>query len=373
MTAFVEFDRIRKNYGDVVAVQEFNLEVEQGQLVAFVGPSGCGKSTVLRMTAGLEAITAGQIRIDGKVVNDVEPKDRDIAMVFQNYALYPDKTVFENMGFGLKMRNTDRAEIEERVRRAAGILKIEQLLERRPAQLSGGQRQRVAVGRVIVRDPKVFLFDEPLSNLDAHLRGEMRKELIKLHRRLEATMIYVTHDQVEAMTMGDVIVVMRDGEIQQHGAPLDVFNRPDNMFVASFIGAPPMNMIRGTVERAGNKISVNTADGRIALPAKLGKAVEDRSGTEIILGVRPHNMAIVAPGAKTKSLRGGISLIEQLGTETLVDIDMDGFAVQACLPPTTDLNDGEAVGLTIDFSKVHIFDAATEDAICHGMNHIGPR
>ena len=370
MEPFVAFDGVRKVFDDVVAVSGFDLSIEKGQFVALVGPSGCGKSTVLRMAAGLEAITSGEIRIGGEVVNDVEPKDRDIAMVFQNYALYPDKTVFENMGFGLKMRNVARSEIEDRVRRAAEILRIESLLARRPAQLSGGQRQRVAVGRVIVRDPKVFLFDEPLSNLDAHLRVAMRKELIKLHRRLRATMVYVTHDQVEAMTMGDVIVVMRDGEIQQHGPPLEVFHRPANVFVASFIGAPPMNMVSGTLATNEDRTVIRAGASVIALPPAMGRALEHAVGREVVFGIRPQNLAL-RPGADTNpaDLHGEITLVEHLGTETLVDVDVPGFSLQASMPPTSALAEGQPVGISPDFTRAHVFDAAGEGVLCHGVDH----
>ena len=370
MQPFVAFDGIRKVFDDVVAVSDFNLSIEKGQFVALVGPSGCGKSTVLRMAAGLEAITSGEIRIDGQVVNDVEPKNRDIAMVFQNYALYPDKTVFENMGFGLKMRNVARSEIEGRVRRAAEVLRIESLLARRPAQLSGGQRQRVAVGRVIVRDPKVFLFDEPLSNLDAHLRAAMRKELIKLHRRLRATMVYVTHDQVEAMTMGDVIVVMRDGEIQQHGPPLEVFHHPANVFVASFIGAPPMNMVSGALAKDGGRTVVRAGAGAIALPPAMGRELEHASGREVVFGIRPQDLALrPSEDAGPADLNGKIVLVEHLGTETLVDIEAPGFSLQASMPPTDTLAEGQRVGVSLDFTRSHVFDAAEEGVLCHGVDH----
>ena len=369
MAPFVSFEDIRKAFGDVVAVNDFNLSIEQGQFVALVGPSGCGKSTVLRMAAGLEAITSGRIRIDGRVVNDVEPKDRDIAMVFQNYALYPDKTVFENMGFGLAMRNVPRKEIEDRVRRAAGILRIEPLLGRRPAQLSGGQRQRVAVGRVIVRDPKVFLFDEPLSNLDAHLRVAMRKELIKLHRRLRATMVYVTHDQVEAMTMGDVIVVMRDGKIQQHGPPLEVFNRPANMFVASFIGAPPMNMLSGTLDSHDGHIVFRAGPNVVPLPPAMGRALGHAAGREVVFGIRPQDLAIERNLERNSTgLDGEIVLVERLGTETHVDVDIGGLSVQASLPPTADPAEGQRVRVSLDFTRAHVFDAAGEGVLCHGAD-----
>jgi multiple sugar transport system ATP-binding protein len=366
--AFVVFDGIGKKYDDVTAVRDFNLSIEKGQFVAFVGPSGCGKSTVLRMTAGLEAISSGEIRIDGKIINTAEPKDRDIAMVFQNYALYPDKTVNENMGFGLHMRNFDRNEIDKRVRKAADTLGIGQLLERRPAQLSGGQRQRVAVGRVIVRDPKVFLFDEPLSNLDSHLRGRMRKELIKLHKQLHATMIYVTHDQVEAMTMGDIIVVMRDGEIQQHGKPLDVFDRPTNIFVASFIGAPPMNLLSGIIREDGNQFVFQAGKSEISLPNEFSKVVSEFQNKPIIFGVRPHTLRIGKQNSEIEKLGGRIALVEQLGTETLVEVELEDAFLQMCLPPTFEISESDVLELDIDFSTVHFFDAETEAAICHGVD-----
>jgi len=365
MKSFVVYEGLRKSYDAVVAVEDFNLAIDSGDFVAFVGPSGCGKSTVLRMTAGLESITGGTISIDGRVVNRVEPRDRDIAMVFQNYALYPDKTVAENMAFGLRMRSTPRAEIEKRVQAAAAILRIEPLLERRPAQLSGGQRQRVAVGRVIVRNPKVFLFDEPLSNLDAHLRATMRKELIKLHKHLRATMIYVTHDQVEAMTMGDVIVVMKDGRIQQHGRPLDVFNRPANVFVASFIGAPPMNLVQGSLGTEGLRSGATLIPLPAALLSRLGAA----AGREIILGIRPQDLALRPEGVAT-DLTGRIALVEELGTETLVEIDLTGTALQARLPPTAAVAEGAPVTLAIDFARTHVFDPATGAAILHGADAI---
>jgi len=363
MNDFVVYQGLRKSYGEVVAVREFDLSIAKGEFTAFVGPSGCGKSTVLRMTAGLEAITAGDIRIDGRVVNRVEPRDRDIAMVFQNYALYPDKTVAENMAFGLRMRKTPRAEIERRVRAAADILRIEALLDRRPAQLSGGQRQRVAVGRVIVRDPKVFLFDEPLSNLDAHLRVTMRKELIRLHKRLGATMIYVTHDQVEAMTMGDVIVVMRDGLIQQRGRPLDVFNRPDNVFVATFIGAPPMNTLQGALAVEGGRRVLRAGTTAIPLPPEFLSGLGAHGGGDVILGIRPQDMAM-APSDGAGGLEGEIALLEELGTETLAGDSV----LQVRLQPTSSFAEGARVAVTIDFARAHLFDPASGRTILHGAD-----
>ena len=366
MSAFVSFDQLSKSYGDLKVVSEFNLEIERGQFVALVGPSGCGKSTVLRMTAGLESISSGTVSVDGRVINLAEPRDRDIAMVFQNYALYPDKTVFDNMAFGLRMRSTPRDEIERRVKSAASILQIEALLERRPAQLSGGQRQRVAVGRVIVRDPKVFLFDEPLSNLDAHLRGSMRKELIQLHKRLQATMIYVTHDQIEAMTMGDVIVVMRDGRIQQHGAPLEVFNRPNNVFVASFIGAPPMNMVKTELAVTGENLALRFGQNQLLMPAPLRSVLGGHGSSTVIFGIRPHDVSLDDPSSGKTGIPGVIQLVERLGTETLVDVECDGFVLQVRLGPVDPVEIGQTVVAVPDLSRAHFFDVETQSAICHG-------
>jgi|TARA_B100000959_G_scaffold263207_1_gene302384 ABC-type sugar transport system ATPase subunit len=371
--AFVSLSDVCKSYGSVPAVQNFTLEIEKGQFVVLVGPSGCGKSTVLKMIAGLEAITSGEVNIDDRIVNDVDPKDRDIAMVFQNYALYPDKTVYDNMAFGLKMRKVPADEIDERVGAASQILGIGELLERRPAQLSGGQRQRVAVGRVIVRDPKVFLFDEPLSNLDAHLRGRMRKELIKLHKQLGATMIYVTHDQIEAMTMGDVIVVMRDCRIQQFGSPLDVFERPANQFVASFIGAPPMNMIEGrlSLDRSPHLL---TGGVSIALPEKMTLPLADYNGGEIVFGIRPQHIGLTPASAKKgDELYGTIGLLEQLGTESAIDLEVGTNALAVNLPPTPGLKEGDQMRIELDFTRAHYFDQRSEGIICHGIDHMtGP-
>jgi multiple sugar transport system ATP-binding protein len=368
--AFVALRDVSKMYGQVPAVQDFSLDIEKGQFVVLVGPSGCGKSTALKMIAGLEAITSGDIEIDGKVVNDVDPKDRDIAMVFQNYALYPDKTVYDNMAFGLKMRKVAALEIKQRVGAASKILGINELLERRPGQLSGGQRQRVAVGRVIVRDPKVFLFDEPLSNLDAHLRGHMRKELIKLHKHLGATMIYVTHDQIEAMTMGDVIVVMRDCRIQQVGPPMSIFERPANLFVASFIGAPPMNMIEGrlNLDDQPNLVSGGVS---IALPTHMARPLANYAGKEIVLGIRPQSINLnPAPAGDGNGITGTIALIEQLGTETAIDIEVGANTLAVNLPPTAGLTEGDRMAVELDFNSAHYFNPHSETVICHGIDHV---
>ena len=289
--ATVKLENICKIYdGGVKAVDNVNIDIEDREFVVLVGPSGCGKSTTLRMVAGLEDISSGTLTIDGKVVNDVPPKDRDIAMVFQNYALYPHMTVYDNMAFGLKIRKFDKQEIDRRVREAAKILDIEQLLERKPKALSGGQRQRVAVGRAIVRQPKVFLFDEPLSNLDAKLRVQMRAEISGLHHRLKATMIYVTHDQVEALTMADKIVVMKLGVIQQIGGPLELYNNPDNKFVAGFIGSPPMNFINTKVEAQGDTIFVNEGTFKIEVTPAQAKVLKPYVGKQVTFGIRPEDV-----------------------------------------------------------------------------------
>src|SRR5690554_686499 len=291
--ASVTLERVTKRFGNVIAVDEASLEIRDKEFLVLVGPSGCGKSTTLRMVAGLEDVTEGNIYIGDRLVNDVPPKDRDIAMVFQNYALYPHMDVYNNMAFGLKLRKFPKSEIDRRVKEAARMLGIENLLDRKPKQLSGGQRQRVAVGRAIVREPKVFLMDEPLSNLDAKLRVQMRAELSKLHRRLEATVIYVTHDQTEAMTMGDRIVVMKDGFIQQVGAPLEVYEKPVNVFVAGFIGSPAMNFMEGVLRRDGETYFIDAKTFKLPIPAEkaasiknLGKYVDK----QVVLGIRPEDI-----------------------------------------------------------------------------------
>ena len=310
--AQVDLKHVWKIYpGDVEAVKDADLTIENGEFMVIVGPSGCGKSTTLRMVAGLEDISRGEISIDGRVVNDVAPKDRDIAMVFQNYALYPHMSVYDNMAFGLKMRKYPKAEIDERVREAADILGLDELLERKPKALSGGQRQRVAVGRAIVRKPKVFLFDEPLSNLDAKLRVQMRAEISRLHQRLGATMIYVTHDQVEAMTMGTRICLMKDGLVQQVEAPLKLYREPVNRFVAGFIGSPAMNLLDGTVSGSGADHVFETNGRRVPLPA----GVADRIDGQVTLGVRPENLRLVSGPGSGPSFEVNVDLVEPLGSE----------------------------------------------------------
>jgi multiple sugar transport system ATP-binding protein len=291
--ATVELKNVKKVYeGGVLAVENCSITINDKEFVVLVGPSGCGKSTTLRMVAGLEEITSGELYIDGKLMNDVAPKDRDIAMVFQNYALYPHMTVYENMAFGLKIRKFPKKEINERVHEAAGILDIEELLDRKPKALSGGQRQRVAVGRAIVRKPKVFLFDEPLSNLDAKLRVQMRAEISALHHRLQATMIYVTHDQTEAMTMGDRIVVLKDGLIQQIGTPLGLYNKPINRFVAGFIGSPQMNIMKSTIRESGGRLMADEGDFAIALDGKVAEVMRPFLGKDVLVGIRPEDMVV---------------------------------------------------------------------------------
>ncbi|HVU18574.1 MAG TPA: sn-glycerol-3-phosphate ABC transporter ATP-binding protein UgpC [Candidatus Didemnitutus sp.] len=350
-----------KRGSGVTAVKGVSLTIEEGEFMVLVGPSGCGKSTTLRMIAGLEEITAGTISIDGRVVNDVPPKDRDIAMVFQNYALYPHMTVYENMAFGLKLRKMPRTEIDARVREAAAMLGLEELLARQPKALSGGQRQRVALGRAIVRKPKVFLFDEPLSNLDAKMRVQMRSEIARLHARLGATLVYVTHDQVEAMTMGDRICVMKDGEIQQVAAPLELYDRPRNLFTAGFIGSPAMNFISGRIEtKTGeSRLVEKTATSPIefALPAPL--AARAGSATEVVLGLRPEDLVIGTTGA----FSARVELSEPMGAETYLHLRTAGHALVARIAPGIHHSIGAIVSVSFDPAKAHLFDAATQQVI----------
>ncbi|HWL52974.1 MAG TPA: sn-glycerol-3-phosphate ABC transporter ATP-binding protein UgpC [Chthoniobacteraceae bacterium] len=353
---------------DVMAVEDFNLEINDREFVVFVGPSGCGKSTTLRMVAGLEEISRGEISIDGRVVNDVPPKDRDIAMVFQNYALYPHMSVYDNLAFGLKLRKYPKDEIDKRVQDAAAILGIDSYLERRPKALSGGQRQRVAVGRAIVRHPKVFLFDEPLSNLDAKMRVQMRTEIIKLHQRLQATMIYVTHDQVEAMTMGDRIVVMKDGVIQQIDAPMKLYNEPANLFVASFLGSPPMNFVHGKLsgERDGIRFRENDG-GSLELLFTDRPELDGHVGREVVVGIRAEDIAFVQGVDKPKGVRfqGVVDVIEPMGAETF-------FYVQTGAHTIISRSDGNAADQTeaghrlqfeIDINRIHVFDPESTKSI----------
>jgi multiple sugar transport system ATP-binding protein len=339
---------VRKAYGAQQVIHGVSIDIADGEFVILVGPSGCGKSTLLRMIAGLEPITAGTIRIGERVVNTLPPKDRDIAMVFQTYALYPHKTVAQNMGFALKLRNTPRPEIDARVKRAAEILDLMPLLARYPRQLSGGQRQRVAMGRAIVRDPAVFLFDEPLSNLDAKLRVQMRAEIKELHQRLGTTTVYVTHDQVEAMTMADRIVVMHDGIVEQVGSPLELYDRPANLFVAGFIGSPAMNMLRGRIE--GGAKPVFATEGGLSLP--LAKVPRELEGRTAIYGIRPEHIELGG-----KSLKAEISVIEPTGSETQVFATFGGTKIVGVFRERISAKPGERLAISIDPNAVHLFDA----------------
>ncbi|MGV3491568.1 MAG: ABC transporter ATP-binding protein [Devosia sp.] len=349
--AALSLRNVKKNFEALEVIRTVDLEIAKGEFVVFVGPSGCGKSTLLRMIAGLDAVTSGEIAIDGQVVNDVEPSRRGIAMVFQSYALYPHKTVFDNMAFGLRIERRPKAEIAERVHAAAKTLHIEELLQRKPGQLSGGQRQRVAIGRAIVRQPKVFLFDEPLSNLDAALRVDMRMELAKLHRELGATMIYVTHDQTEAMTLADRIVVMNGGVVQQVGSPLDLYERPANKFVAGFIGSPRMNFVSSAVlSRDATTVTVAHPQGNIAIPA-IG---DWQPGEPVTLGVRPHDLFLTDRAGA--SFSGTANLVERVGTETIVTLDCPGdLDLCAALPGRTSVNPGDRLHLSFDPSRASLF------------------
>jgi multiple sugar transport system ATP-binding protein len=362
--ARVAMRSLNKKYDDVHAVIDVNLDIGDQEFVVLVGPSGCGKTTTLRMVAGLESITGGQISIDEKVVNELAPMDRDIAMVFQNYALYPHMTVYDNMAFGLKMRKFDRGEIANRVREAADILGIQDLLKRKPRQLSGGQRQRVALGRAIVRHPQVFLFDEPLSNLDAKLRVQMRVELKKLHERLGTTAIYVTHDQVEAMTLGDRVVVMRDGRVQQVGDPMELYNEPANRFVAGFIGSPAMNFAAVRIVAQNGSLWAESEDLRIKVPAPVAQRLGRYAGTEATLGVRPEDLRIAGDGDdRDLSFDAAIEVVERLGSEILLDVAAGSTSMVASVEPTVTARVHERVRLAINPNRLHFFDNQTEAAI----------
>jgi len=358
--ADVRFEHVAKRYDKVSVIEDLNLDVRDHEFMVLVGPSGCGKSTALRMIAGLEEISDGVIEIGGRVVNDLPPKSRDIAMVFQNYALYPHMTVRENLEFGLKMRKLPRAEIERLVTEAAEILEISHLLNRKPKQLSGGQRQRVALGRAIVRKPAVYLFDEPLSNLDAKLRVQMRAEIKKLQRRLETTTVYVTHDQTEAMTMGSRIAVMKDGRIQQVGTPLEIYDRPQNLFVANFIGTPPMNFIDTTIRDGGATLAASKFS--LPVPASLKPLTAAFDGQKVMVGVRPEHIldpSIPTRGEKAK-LEAEVEVIEPLGDEVIVHArvgdDLLVYKVEPQLTPEV----GQKLEIGVELDRLHLFDAETE-------------
>ena len=347
------------------AVKDFNLEVEDQEFIIFVGPSGCGKSTTLRMIAGLEEISSGELKIDGKLVNDVEPKDRDIAMVFQNYALYPHMTVFDNMAFGLKLRKVPKDEIKKKVEEAAKILDLEKLLDRKPKALSGGQRQRVAMGRAIVRNPKVFLMDEPLSNLDAKLRVQMRSEIASLHNRLKATIIYVTHDQTEAMTLGTRIVVLKDGVIMQVDSPQKLYNEPNNLFVAGFIGSPQMNFIDAVCKVEGEKVTLNFENTSVVLPPAKAKKLIDGgyNGKTVVMGIRPEDIGdsqIEIEAHKDAVFETDVTGYELLGSEVLLYFNVAGTAMTAKVDSRTTARMGDHITLAIDPEKIHCFDKETE-------------
>ncbi len=356
--ANISLKNIKKIYpGNVVAVQEFNLEIEDKEFIILVGPSGCGKSTTLRMIAGLEDISEGELYIGDKLVNDVAPKDRDIAMVFQNYALYPHMTVFDNMAFGLTLRKIPKAQIRQQVEEAAKILDIEHLLERKPKALSGGQRQRVALGRAMVRNPAVFLLDEPLSNLDAKLRNQMRTEISKLHKRLGTTFVYVTHDQTEAMTMGDRIVVMKDGFIQQIDTPQNLYNKPCNLFVAGFIGTPQMNFINGTIVKTESGYAAEFADRRIGLPDSKCERLEAYVGKEVVLGIRPEDITVGNEGSDAVELQ--IDLVELMGAEMYLHCDLSGNKFILRTPVIDGLKADSTVYVRFNTNKIHLFDKET--------------
>jgi multiple sugar transport system ATP-binding protein len=355
---------LNKMYDEVHAVKDVNLEIRDKEFMVLVGPSGCGKTTTLRMVAGLESITSGQVLIGDVVVNELPPMDRDIAMVFQNYALYPHMSVYDNMAFGLKMRKVDRTEIAKRVQAAAEILGMQDYLKRKPRQLSGGQRQRVALGRAIVRAPQVFLFDEPLSNLDAKLRVQMRVELKKLHNRLNTTAVYVTHDQVEAMTLGDRVVVMKDGLVQQVGEPLELYNAPANRFVAGFIGSPAMNFAGVRVREAQGALHANGTGFRLDVPAEIDGRLRPYAGRDVTFGIRPEDLHI-ANGSDPPGLclDGVVEVVEKLGAEILLDLQVGDLTMVAAVEPTIRAKRGDKIRFALRPDRLHFFDAASEAAI----------
>ncbi len=364
--AKVAFENVVKKYGDVTAVNNLNIDVADKEFLVLVGPSGCGKTTALRCLAGLEEITAGDIKIGERVVNDIAPKDRDIAMVFQSYALYPHLSVYDNMAFGLKLRKVPKEEIKRRVNEAADILGIRDLLDRKPRQLSGGQRQRVAVGRAIVREPKVFLFDEPLSNLDAKLRVAMRAEISKLHQRLQTTFIYVTHDQIEAMTMASRIAVINKGVLQQLDTPQNLYDHPNNLFVAGFIGSPAMNFFPGKLRKDDGKVVVDTGDFVVPIPPKKAKPYESSIGKDIIFGIRPeniHDADFVPPNIDAEKVSVKVDVTELMGNEIFLYLVSGKNTFVSRVDPRSKLRVGEEATVAFDMDSFHIFDATTEEAI----------
>ena len=369
--ASLSLEHINKTYPNgFEAVKDFNLEIEDKEFIIFVGPSGCGKSTTLRMIAGLEEISGGTLKIGDKVMNDVEPKDRDIAMVFQNYALYPHMTVYDNMAFGLKLRKVPKDQIDKQVREAARILDLEKLLDRKPKALSGGQRQRVAMGRAIVRNPKVFLMDEPLSNLDAKLRVQMRIEISKIHQRLGATIIYVTHDQTEAMTLGTRIVVMKDGVVQQVDTPQHLYEQPGNLFVAGFMGSPQMNFLDAQIAEKGGDLIAKVGEYDIVIPAAKAKVLKDGGyvGKTVVLGIRPediHDSQMFIEASPSVPMTSTVKVYELLGAEVFLYFDVNGTQVTARVDPRTNSKTGDTIKFAFDMEKSHFFDKETELTICN--------
>jgi len=363
--ATVTFDHVWKRYGDVVAVDDLNLDIQDGEFLVLVGPSGCGKTTSLRMIAGLEEISDGTLRIGDRVVNDLAPKDRDVAMVFQSYALYPHMSVRDNLAFGLKLRKVPKADIERRVNEAARMIELTNLLDRKPKQLSGGQRQRVALGRAIVREPAVFLMDEPLSNLDAKLRVQTRAEIARLHQRLKTTIVYVTHDQVEAMTMGDRIAVMNQGLLQQVGSPQELYEHPANRFVAGFIGSPSMNFVPVTLAQDGDRTMLRNSSIELPLPERLRSAVEAVSGRQLTAGFRPEHMELGAPdaGAEAATMRAKCDVVEFLGNEELLHVNVGDHDLVAIVDASNKVRPGDIVDINVPLEKIHLFDSEDGSSI----------
>ena len=364
--ASVTYNEVTKRFGDVVAVNDLSIHVEDKEFLVLVGPSGCGKTTALRILAGLEETNEGTINIGERVVNDVAPKDRDIAMVFQSYALYPHMSVYDNMAFGLKLRKVPREDIATRVRSAAEILGIEELLERKPKQLSGGQRQRVAVGRAIVRDPSVFLFDEPLSNLDAKLRVQTRAEISKLHQRLKATFIYVTHDQVEAMTMATRIAVMNFGVLQQIDTPQNLYDNPANMFVAGFIGSPSMNFCNASLAESNGTLTIDTGGFSVPVPKDREDLYREHVDKPVIFGIRPedmHDTKYVPPGVNQSVIQARVDVVELMGNEIFVYLKSGEWEMTASVDPRTEFRVGDSVDVAINVDNMHLFDPESENKV----------
>ena len=371
--AEVRLEKVCKHFDDVVAVDDFNLSIQDKEFVVLVGPSGCGKTTTLRMIAGLESITSGDVYIGDRLINKLPAKDRNIAMVFQNYALYPHMTVFDNMAFSLEMRKRPKDEIKQRVQEAAEILDIQALLFRRPKQLSGGQRQRVALGRAIVRKPEVFLFDEPLSNLDAKLRAQTRLELKKLHERLATTAVYVTHDQIEAMTMGDRIVVMHDGFIQQVGSPLELYDRPTNKFVAGFIGSPAMNLFEAELngDGSGDEVSLRAGNFTLDLPPEKAKYFQDCTEQKVIVGIRPEDFKQAAEHRPGETIPATVEVVEPIGNETYVNVAAGNVTLTAAVGRRTVIKPHSSLNLVPVFENMHLFDIRSEKSILTLTTSVG--